>query len=1177
MKFSLLKLIMLAIKTSIYIFVLSAFLFQLALASETTGQNLEKVSLSINIKNAELTEVFDHIAKKTDFTFAYDPAQLKSVPRQDYQVDNQSLKTIFYNLSRQHDLKITRVNKVISVKRTQQQKTQIQDDIKVSGTVKDEDGLLLPGATVQVVGLSVGTITDMDGRFQLEVPDGYSSLSISYIGYQTATYQIDTRQTTDIRITLIMDISSLQEVVVIGYGQNSRKEVATSVVSVTAKDLRDQPVISLDEAIAGKMAGVQVSQTSGAPGSGFNIRVRGTGTITAGSSPLYVVDGVPLSDRIQNAGGTLESYSDAPINPLNSININDIESITVLKDAAAAAIYGSRGANGVVLITTKKGQSGKPRVNLESYVGFQNVTKKIDMLDAYGYANLKYDGHNNAYLDFLSDNGLSGSINDPNSVREANGAGAGDFKIPSELIPYVNDVSGLTNTDWQDAIFRTGAIQSHTLSVSGGNENIGYYLSGTFLNQEGVVISSGYQQYSVRLNLNANYEKVNFGVNFSPSRSIHDRVKAEGPYWADGVIGTALVSSPMFPVYDADGSFDYGQQNWRSANGENWSDSYINPVALAELMVNDIYHNRTLGNAYFEYKPLEGLSFKTNIGVDINNFTRDYFRPKALPNRNLAIDETLGEGKNRTEDLINVLAEQTVNYNIEVGEGHSFSFLGGVTIQKENQSESYMSVRGFPNDLVQTLNAALIIDNAGSQATSWALLSYLSRLQYNYKLKYFLSGSIRADGSSRFGAKSRWGYFPSVSAAWILSEESFLQGSGTFVKLRASYGQTGNFNIGNFPWLSEFGQENYVLGLSSGGSEIGGLAPATLGNEDIRWEKTGTIDVGLELGFFNDQLSLEVDAYRSNTTDMLLTVPVPEVTGFSSALQNIGAVQNQGVEFSANGNMNFGELSLSVGGNISFNQNKVISLGPEDAPIIVRGGSEGALYITRVGNEIGSYYTFVRDGIFTSQQELDNYPHLPGTQVGDARVLDLNQDGELSEDDRAITGNYFPDYIFGFNARMSWKGIDLNAQLQGVQGNEVMNLQRRYVFNMEGHQNNMAQAANRYVSASDPGDGVTPRAYKGVKGNSGLISDWMIEDGSFVRIRNITLGYTLPDFLTSKVAVSNARIYASAQNPFTFSNYTGFNPEVSGSYNGSGSLARGEDYGTYPLARTISFGINLTF
>ena len=1172
---------MLASKTSIYVFVFSAMIFQCILAENSLGQEMSKVKIDLTVKNAPLISLFNLIEGKTDFRFIYDVNQIPDAPLLTLSRQNASVENILTEVARQYGLEFHQINQSISVKKVSKRKHDKSvgiintPDYDISGYVYDDLGEALPGATIKIVGLNIGTVTDYNGYFKMSIPEGSDKIAISFIGFDTRSVPLNGQ--TEFIINLVADIEALEEVVVIGYGQNTKKSVSMSVSSVSASDLKDQPVISLSEAIASKMAGVQVSQTSGAPGSGFDIRIRGTGTITAGSSPLYVVDGVPLSDRIQSAGGTLESYSDAPINPLNSININDIESISVLKDAAATAIYGSRGANGVVLVTTKQGRNGKPKVSFDSYVGFQNVNKKVDMMDAYEYSKLKYDGHNNTYLDFLSDNDLAGGVNDPNSVRGDKGAGSGDFKIPSELIPYVNNVPGLTNTDWQDEIFRTGVIQSHSLSVSGGNGKIGYYLSGTYLNQTGVVISSGYKQYSARMNLNADYGKVKFGVNFSPSRSIHDRVKAEGPYWADGVIGTALVSAPIFSVYNQDGSYSYGQQSWRAESGESWSDSYINPVALANLMINDIYHNRILGNAYMEYSPISNLTFKTSIGIDVNDFTREYFRPKALPNRNLALDETPGEGKHRTEGLVNVVLEETVNYNVKIGTKGDLNVLAGITAQQEKQDESYISVRNFPNDLVTTLNAALTVDNAGSQRTSWALLSYIGRAQYNHDLKYFLSASIRADGASRFGADSRWGYFPSASAAWVVSEESFFDnGFATFFKMRASYGETGNFNIGNFPWLTEFRQENYVLGFGNGGQQVVGVASATLGNEDIRWEKTATLDVGVEVGFFNDLITLEADAYQSNTTDMLLTVPVPEITGFGSALQNIGEVQNRGLELTSNVNLKLGALDWSFGGNISFNQNEVISLGKEDAPIIVRGGSEGALYITRIGNEIGSYYTYVRDGIFTSQEELDSYPHISGTRVGDAKVVDLNNDGQLDENDRAITGSYLPDYIFGFNSSAKFKGFDLNVQVQGVQGNEVMNLQKRYIHNMEGHQNNIKAATNRYVSPENIGDGVTPRAHKGLTGNAGLISTWMIEDGSFIRVRNVTLGYSMPNVLLEKIGASNMRIYVAAQNPFTFTDYTGYNPEVSGN-NGGGPLTRGEDYGTYPLARTITMGVNIGF
>ena len=1039
-----------------------------------------------------------------------------------------------------------------------------------------ESGQPIPGVNVLLKGTTQGTVTDIEGNYRLAaVPDAVTTLVFSYVGYLTQEAPINNRSAID--VALSADLESLNEVVVIGYGVQEKRDVTTAIASVSPEDLQDQPVSGFDQALAGKMAGVQVAQTSGTPGGGLSIRVRGTSSITAGNEPLYVVDGVPLSNETRSATNLgsndsgVDRYPDQPINPLNSINVNDIASIEVLKDASAAAIYGSRGSNGVVLITTKQGRDGKTKISYNGYVGVQSVARKIDLLDAYQYAELNYEGHNNSYLDAVP----SGSVTDTNEERIARAQALGispneGWLVPPEILPYVNGTPGLTNTDWQDEIFRQALIQNHAVSISGGNDNTRYYVSGTYFDQDGVIISSGFKQYSARFNVDINAtERLRVGLRFNPSFGQHDRVNSEGPYWDNGVIGSALVYGPLWPVRNEDGSFNFDHNAWGYSQTP-----FINPVATALLEQDEIDHTRLLGNAYLEYQLLPQLSYRVSFGTDLNFFRRDYYRPSTLENRDIkGPSDPLGISK--SDQFMNWLIEHTLSYNQSFGK-HTIAGIAGFTAQQERQESTSLEANNFPNDLVQTLNAGQV-STGGSVIEAWSLLSYLGRVQYDFDSRYLFSAALRADGSSRFGPDNKWGLFPSVSAGWRLSEEPFLQNSRLIsnLKLRASYGQTGNFQIPNYGSVALITSADYVFGEGDG-QITNGLAPDTPGNSDLRWERTSTFDVGVDVGLLEDRLYLEVDYYTSNTTDLLLNVPVPLASGFSTVLQNIGKVNNRGLEVALTAQHQIGDLSLEAKVNVAANKNEVKALGPENEPIIATGGTGRARYVTQVGEPIGSYLTLVQEGVLRDQEAADTQPGFSNSQPGDFAFRDVNGDGEITVDgDAVITGNYIPDYTAGFTGRVGFRNLDFSFVVQAVKGNEIFNLFRRYFYNIEGNMNNYQGALDRWRSPQDTGDGITNRANRFQTGGNFEMSTWHIEDGSFVRVRNITLGYTLPTAISERAKLSQARLYVTAQNPFTFTNYIGYNPEVSSQPDNA--LAGGEDYGTYPLARTLTIGANLTF
>ena len=1032
----------------------------------------------------------------------------------------------------------------------------------ITGKVTDAaNGDALAGTTIQVKGTNTGATADANGRYQLTVPAGEKTLVFSFIGYQPFEAAVGNRSVIDVQLTATNN--ALSEVVVVGYGVQNRRDITTAIGSVKARDLANQPVASFDQALAAKIAGVQVTQTSGAPGAGLSVRVRGTGSISAGNDPLYVIDGIPLSrDTKYATGSTNTQFPDNPINVLSTINTDDIESIEVLKDASAAAIYGSRGSNGVVLLTTKRGKEGKTTINYDSFVGVQNVSKKIDMINAYEYAQLSYEAKNNAYLD----RNPNGKPTDSNDIR-SKGVGAPSTLIQPEIVPYLSGQPGLTNTDWQDAIFRSAPIQNHTLSISGGKDNVKFYVSGNYLDQRGVVINSGFKRYSARANVDVKSGRLTVGANLNPTYSYHDLIKAEGPYLGEGVVGLALQMPPIFPVYNADGSYNWGGNAWGYG-----ATSILNPVAIANQVSDKLSQLRVLGNAYAQYEIIKGLSYRLNVGTDINSFQRDYYRPSTLEIRDRK-GPSVPTGFSRAQNFINWLVENTLNYNQSFG-AHTISALAGFTSQKDRRVANELTATNFPNDLVYTLNAGQVSAGA-SDVQEWSLLSYLGRVQYDYDGKYLLSAAIRADGSSRFGRSNRWGYFPSVSAGWNLSQESFLKPVTWLsdLKLRASYGLTGNFQIPNYGSVSLLNYQNYILGPET---IVSGLAPGNSANDKLKWEKTAMLDVGFDASFFKNKLSLTVDYYNANTSDLLLNVPVPRTSGFSTELQNIGKVNNQGFEFTIGTHQTFGRLRWDASANLATNRNKVLALGPSGDPIIVAGGVAGAQFITQIGHPIGEYYTMIYDGVFKNQAEIDAYPHTSTTRPGDFRFIDNNKDGKIDfSSDRTVTGSYFPKYTFGFTNNFTYRGFDLGIAIQGVQGHKILNLIRRYVYNMEGNGNLFKGALDRWQSADNPGNGLVNRANRLSTGSNGEISTWHIEDGSYVRIRTLTLGYSLPNALLQRLRLTRARLYVSAQNPFTFTKYLGFNPEVNS--RPDSALSSGEDYGTYPLPRTTSVGINLSF
>jgi TonB-linked SusC/RagA family outer membrane protein len=1037
--------------------------------------------------------------------------------------------------------------------------------ITISGRVTDIDGNPLTGATVLEKGTTNATATDANGDFTLTV-DSESTLVFSYLGY--SDIEIEVQGQTTINIELQESSSTLDEIVVTGYGRQAKRDITGSVSSLSASQIQDFAVPSFENAILGQLAGVRVAETSGEPGAGPNIRVRGTGSISAGNEPLYVVDGFPISKNVDlgvqgdNFRRGTGRFRPPTQNPLGTLNPSDIESIQVLKDAASASIYGSRGSNGVILITTKKGRrSSTPVVSYDSYVGIQSVANRIELMNAAELIEYNTEATNNAYLQNTTN--PNPSINDPNSVRNnASWRIADDIQNPDG-----------TDTDWQDEIFRSAIIQDHNLSVAGGSDRIGYYVAANYFNQDGVIEGSDYDRFSVRMNLEADVSnKVRLGVNFNPAYTTSDKLPAGSPYFArpPGIVYSGLVHSPTVKPYNEDGTPNQlDNQSWLlTSDGETSSMSTAsNPLAIREAIDDKLTQFRTLTNVYMEWDIIENLTFKTFLGVDINNYKRNFFRKNSLLYRNATKGESYGQSS--SSESVNWLAEQTLSYSKTFNSRHDLTAVIGYTGQKEKIDINTVVADNFPDDKVSTISGGQVVQGTAIQE-EWSLSSFLARVNYDFDDKFLLTASIRTDKSSRFGTNNKTGVFPSVSGGWRISQDLDADWLSD-LKLRASWGQTGNFLIPNYASIGLLGQANYTFG----GVLVNGIAPTTLSNRDLSWEKTSSFDIGLDFGFWKDRVYGSIEYFNSTTSDLLLAVQVPAALGFTNALTNIGEVVNKGFELTLVSRNTVGKFRWSTDLNFSTINNEVTKLGPSGDPILSSGGA-GNRHITQIGASIGSYYGYVTDGIYQNQGEIDNGPvdKIATPRPGDFRWKDINGDGIIDPNDRTVIGNYLPDFTYGFTNTFTYSNFELSILFQGVQGAEVLNLTRRHLGNGEANFNSYKDWTERWRSESDPGNGEIPRANRQTGNSNNRPSNYQVEDASYFRLRNVTLGYTFKNGTLGNT-LTGLRIYVTGTNIFTATDYIGYNPEVNNIEDNVN--VQGEDYGAYPLSQTYTIGVNASF
>ena len=989
-----------------------------------------------------------------------------------------------------------------------------------TGTVIDSEGETLVGATVYLSDdRDVGTVTNIDGEFTIRAADE-DVLVVSYVGYQTQRVLVGDRD--EITVTLQLDQQMLNDVVVVGYGVQTRSDLTGSISSISAEEIENQPVASLDAALQGRSSGVFVSSPSGTPGAGISVNIRGQTSISGSSEPLYVIDGVPIIS--EDLSGLFSGGQST--NSLADLNPNDIQSIEILKDASATAIYGSRGANGVVVITTKRGSAGDSKIGFNSYTGFQNVTNIIDMHDS------------NEFLQLMND-----------AARQDNrdlGTSYSDTYV-SDLWGFDPNATDLQNTRWYDEIFRTSQVSNYELTASGGNENTRYFTSFGYYDQEGVQLGTGFERISGRINLDATVtDWLDVGTNLTVNRTVQNRTINDNSLY--GVVINTLAGDPLMPVYEEDGSYadPFSYFGWWMLD---------NPVLIAEEYSRFTRTVRGLGTIFGEASLAEGLSLRTSLSIDYTNLDDESYTP--IISRESQNSQSNGFGNYLTTQDFTWLIENYLSYVADFNERHSVNAVLGTSFQASDRNFSSIAAQGFPSDQFTKLTVAAQVTAGSTSGTSWGLASYFFRGNYTFDDKYLITATGRLDGSSRFGENFRYGFFPSASVAWRITNEDFMEDQDFFSELkpRVSYGITGNQEgIGNFSSRGLFGVSDYRSTPT--------IVPSQLSNANLSWESTRQFDVGLDVGMLNDRITLSADYFIKTTDDLLLNRLVPGVSGFSSVTDNIGKMENKGFEFSVRGAVLSGrELTWSSGFNISFIRNNVLELEVDDQVL-------NDSHILSEGEPVGTFYLIDQNGV--------------DPQTGNMRWIDENDDGVIDSGDRRIVGNAQPDFFGGFNNSFAYKGFDLNVLFQFTVGNEVFNHSRASYENLGWSRigtgfplpdgNNHSLADDRWMEPGDQTD--IPRASLTNINWREYSSRWL-EDGSYLRLKTLTLGYNFSPDLTQRIGMSNLRLYMQGQNLLTFTNYTGLDPEVN--QNARNALVAGSDFGTHPQVRTISFGINLEF
>lgn len=1121
--------------------------------------------VSINVKDAPVREVLNQLTKQTGYNFICDANIISNASTVTIKLKNAQLQKVVEAcfISQSVEMLFGDNSTIVIKKRLQLVSPPIPQSV-INGIVSDAKGEVLPGVSVLVKGTKNGAITDQNGAYTIKVTDKNSILVFSSIGY--VSQEVNLAGRTSVNVSLADVPQSLNDVVVVGYGTQSRSTVTSSITKVEGKSISNQPVSTPGEALAGLAAGVQVqSDQGGKPGAAPTIRVRGVSSLSSSNDPLYVVDGYPLETAAN----------------FNLINPNDIESIEVLKDAASAAIYGSRAANGVVLVSTKRGKAGKTVFSVSSYTGIQNVNKRIDVLDKKDFVTL---------------------VKDLSRIR--------GLQYPAI---FDGDVTALPDVDWQDEVFQSAPMHNFEINASGGSEKVRFNVSSGYFDQKGVVIGTSYKRFTSRMNLDADLVKgLKLGFSISPSYTEQYRqpssgqASGDGANLADQIVGVpglvadlslpsplnqALTFQPVVPVYRANG--DFAQPYDRdlgfnlSPTSVFFSSTFFNPVGILSQAVNRSRAFRTLSNAFLEYAPIEGLKLKSYIGATLENENVHGYIPGTMASRTspqASYSNPLLAGIYASDNVRNSFDwvwENTATYDKQLGK-HHFNVLGLFSAQKYDSQINYTA--GLPGTFITTAiqNPLASPNTVGTELYDTnTFVSYAARLTYDYNKKYLFTAAVRQDGSSRFGSNNKYALFPSFSLGWRLAEEEFLKAPLAKIginelKLRGGYGRTGNANVGSFTYLNSISlNRNYA----SGNTRLFGSQQTGFANPDLTWEKNEQTSLGLDIGLLQNKIVLTADYFIRNSNGMLLNKALPLDVGYATSYQaNLGKLENKGFEFTANTNFSLGEVRWTANANISTYKTKVLDLGgPAALPAVRAINGWNNVYQVKVGDPLGLMYGYTVKGVFKNAADLANNPKASSNVVGDWMIQDQNGDGKIDLNDATVIGNGLPDFTYGLTNTFQYKNFDLSILVQGVQGVSIINGNNRQTITGNHNQNTLYKYFNNYFDPAQPNrDVVYPIPASGGFVNPGnALVNLDVENGSYLRVRNITLGYRMGEEVLRKMFIKSARFYVTAQNPFLITKYSGYNPEAN--IQGGDPTTPGVDQGTYPAARTFILGINFGF
>jgi len=1151
----------------------------------TFGNSFSQVRLTVRFDKTDIRNVIQTIEDKTDYIFLYKDNIFDFSKKISGDFNESKFEEVLKSLCDQTNTSYEIRDRQIILKENNHaylSAKQQPERKSISGLVTDETGAPLPGATVVVKGSAIGSVTDMDGNFNLSGLKGDEILVVTFVGMLSQEQTITGK--TVINFQLKTDAVGIEEVVAIGYGTQKKRDVSSAISSVGSEVFKDRPVSNFVQGISGSVAGVSISQNNGAPGGGSNIVIRGVGSVNASTAPLYVVDGQPLP----------EGYNKNE-SPINYINPEDIESIEILKDAASSAIYGTRAANGVILITTKSGKKGKGTFNVSVKNGYQNVLRKYDPLNRADYLQYYEDSRANAYI--VEDPNL-GSDNpnaplwkrsDDNATRIANWKAYSQHKTalkdPNSKIVRWIAVSDTTyampyDTDWQDALFNTGKVNDVQMSFSGGTEDVTYYVSGGVYSNNGMVAGSGYNRYGFRSNIE---KKVNnwlkIGLNLSPTlektKVLHNSTSTNG---SNNPFLVATQLAPIFPTHNADGTYFVTSQVVDSP----WD---FNVAFLANpLTFVDVTDERTTARLnsklYADINLLKGLTWKTSFHYDYRTRQHDSYIPSYVPTSAQVDQPNNGTYANSTRAYWDV--QSFVTYAKTIG-NHSISAMAGMSMEEIANKSAYIDKWDFAQEVINTLNQGITVKNmqndARTNASGESMIGSFARGSYNYAGKYYLTASVRRDGSSKFGTNNKWAVFPSFSTAWRISDESFFKPFTSIVndmKLRAGWGKIGNSGITNYLSQATLGNSSYVFG--SGSVATSAYYSNKIPNDYLGWETTKDLSIGFDISVLDSRINLTVDYFDRTTEDMLFNLPMPSHSGFNQVMKNLGSMKNNGMEFLVSTRNFTGKFKWNTIATLSYYKNEVTNIGSDKRPIIDNSAftSEGRPLAGLWGSyELGAFRDWAdvkSSPIFNASQPLWRNRSQPGTP----KIADVNGDGILDASDRTILGNANPDFIWGLNNTFSYKNFDLGFKFTGRQGGEKL-MSGNYgmvMFRADGRSNTTYEYYNNYWREDRP-DAQYPAPNRKSYDNSD-VSGGLLFDATYVLLENITLGYTIPNRILRSLSIANARIYMNIDNAWLYSQYPGYNPM--GNHAGDSALSQGVDIaGDYPLPRTFSFGVNLDF